>query len=118
MDMHLDVNSAKIPNEAGKVIFVSTYLRGQAWDWFEPHIRDYYGKKPEEWSDTTTNIFSEYRNFRRHLENTFGDIDAARTAQKKLQRIRQTGTMSSYASDWNEIRRQGRASANGSARGA
>ncbi|KAJ6142772.1 Retrotransposon polyprotein [Penicillium samsonianum] len=73
--MHLDVNSTKIPNEAGKVIFISTYLRGQAWDWFEPYIRDYYGKDPKEWSATTINIFSAYRHFREYLENTFGDID-------------------------------------------
>ena len=98
MDMYLDVNSTKIPNEAGKVIFISTYLHGQVQDWFEPYIRDYYRKKPKEQSDTTINIFSEYRNFRRYLENTFGDIDAVRIAQKKLQRIRQTGTILSYAS--------------------
>lgn len=87
MDMHLDVNKIKLPSEASKVIFVSTYLRGQAWNWLEPHIRDYYEKSSEEWSATTTEIFENYGNFRRHLERTFGDIDATRTAERKLQKI-------------------------------
>jgi hypothetical protein len=103
MDMHMDMNKTKLPTEASKVIFVSTYLRGQAWDWFEPHIRDYYGKPVESWSMTTTDIFNDYHNFRQHLENTFGDIDAARTAERKLQRIRQTHSASAYASEFLQI---------------
>jgi transposase InsO family protein len=103
MDMHMDMNKSKLPTEASRVIFVSTYLRGQAWDWFEPHIRDYYGKPKEAWSMTTTDIFDDYANFRQHLENTFGDIDAARTAERKLQRIRQNHSASAYASEFLQI---------------
>lgn len=103
MDMHLDVNKTKLPDAASKVIFVSTYLRGQAWDWFEPHIRDYYGKPSDEWSATTTDVFADYRNFRQHLERTFGDIDAAQTAERKLQRIRQHSSASAYASEFQQI---------------
>jgi hypothetical protein len=77
MDMHIDMNRSKLATEASKVIFVSTYLRGQAWGWFEPHIRDYYGKPQESWSITTMDVFNDYANFRQHLERTFGDIDAA-----------------------------------------
>jgi hypothetical protein len=52
---------------------------------------------------TTTDIFDDYHNFRQHLENTFGDIDAARTAKRKLQRIRQYHLASAYASKFLQI---------------
>ncbi|EKV17987.1 Retrotransposon polyprotein, putative [Penicillium digitatum PHI26] len=59
MDMHLDVNKIKLPSEASKVIFVSTYLRGQAWNWLEPHIRDYYEKSSEECASVYASEFQQ-----------------------------------------------------------
>lgn len=103
MDMHLDVNKAKLLSEASRVIFVLTYLRGQAWNWLESYIRDYYEKALGEWSTTTADIFSNYNKFRQHLERTFGDIDATRTAERKLQKIRQQTSVSVYASEFQQI---------------
>lgn len=88
MDMYIDVNKVKLPSEASKVIFMLTYLRGQAWNWLEPYIRDYYEKASDEWSAMTTEIFGSYGSFRRYLERIFGDIDATRTAERKLQKNR------------------------------
>jgi hypothetical protein len=48
MNMHLDANKAKLPGQADKVIFMATHLRGQAWNWFELYIREYYEKQPDE----------------------------------------------------------------------
>jgi hypothetical protein len=45
-------------------------------------------------------VFNDYANFRQHLERTFGDIDAAQTAERKLQRLRQTTTKTVYASEF------------------
>ncbi|OQE16980.1 hypothetical protein PENSTE_c022G07598 [Penicillium steckii] len=100
MNMHLDVNKFRLNTEVSKVIFVSTYLRGQAWDWLEPYVREYYEKDSSEWSTTAQNIFNSYNNFKNHLERTFGDIDAKKTAERKLQRIRQTGAASAYTAEF------------------
>jgi hypothetical protein len=111
MNMHLDANKTKLPGQADKVIFVATHLRGQAWNWFEPYIREYYEKQSNEWSTITRNIFTSYAGFRRYLEQTFGDIDAEATAERKLKQLRQTTSASAYFSefyqlisnvDWNE----------------
>jgi hypothetical protein len=48
MNMHLNANKAKLPGQADKVIFMATHLRGQAWNWFEPYIWEYYEKQPDE----------------------------------------------------------------------
>jgi hypothetical protein len=84
MNMHLDANKAKLPGQADKVIFVATHLRGQAWNWFEPYIWEYYEKQLDEWSTITRNIFTSYAGFRRYLEQTFRDIDAEATAKRRL----------------------------------
>jgi transposase InsO family protein len=103
MDIHIDVNKGRLFTEGSKVIFVSAYLRGQAWDWLEPHIREYYEKPSTEWSSTTQSIFNSYTTFRQHLERTFGDIDAKKTAERKLKRIRQTGSASTYTAEFMQL---------------
>lgn len=100
MDMHLDMNKHKLYNDAAKVIFVSSYLRGQAWDWLEPFIREYYEKPQEEWSNIAQKIFNRYADFRQMLERTFGDIDAKKTAERKLKRLRQTGSATTYTTEF------------------
>jgi hypothetical protein len=35
------MNHEKLVNEPDKVLFVTTYLTGPAFDWFEPFVRDY-----------------------------------------------------------------------------
>ncbi|KAF4221871.1 hypothetical protein CNMCM6457_001567 [Aspergillus fumigatiaffinis] len=111
MNMHLDANKAKLPGQADKVIFIATHLQGQAWNWFKPYIQEYYEKQPDEWSTITRNIFTSYAGFRRYLEQTFGDIDAEATAERRLKQLRQTTLASTYFSefyqlisnvDWNE----------------
>jgi hypothetical protein len=88
MNMHLNTNKTKLPGQADKVIFVATHLRGQAWNWFEPYIREYYEKQSNEWSTITRNIFTSYAGFRRYLKQTFRDINAEATAERKLKQLR------------------------------
>jgi hypothetical protein len=84
MNMHLNANKAKLPGQADKVIFMATHLWGQAWNWFEPYIQEYYEKQLDEWSTITWNIFTSYAGFRRYLEQTFRDINAEATAERRL----------------------------------
>jgi hypothetical protein len=84
MNMHLNTNKTKLPGQANKVIFMATHLRGQAWNWFKPYIWEYYKKQLNEWLTITWNIFTSYAGFRRYLEQTFRDIDAEATAERKL----------------------------------
>ena len=97
MRMHLHVNQQRLTDEESKVIFVSTHLRGQAWDWFEIHIREYYEKPRADWGTATTDIFASYSNFVAYLNKMFGEINATANAEKKLTTIRQTTSTAAYA---------------------
>ena len=83
--------------------FASTYLTGTAFNWFEPYIRDCQEKPVGEQDDDTKRIFASYARFKERLEQTFGDIDAARNAERKLWRLKQTGSASKYASEFLQV---------------
>jgi vacuolar-type H+-ATPase subunit F/Vma7 len=101
MDMQLRLINCV--EEADRVIYASTYLRGQAFNWFEPYIREFNEKPRDDWGDVTKLIFRSYAQFKKKLEQTFGDIDAVRTAERKLDRLRQTGSASVYAAEFQQI---------------
>jgi len=106
MDMHIDVNNNVLRTQASRVIFVSTYLRDRAFEWFEPILREYYNKARDNWGNITKEVFSDtdgYEKFRSHLNKTFGDVDATRTAERKLRHLRQTTSAVAYASEFQQI---------------
>ena len=94
-DMYLHMNRDKISTESDKVLFACTYLRGPAFNWFEPTVREFNDKPATQQTDNTREVFASYQTFKRRLEETFGDIDAARNAERKLQRLRHTSSASS-----------------------
>jgi len=98
MDMQLRIINCV--EEADKVIYASTYLRGQAFEWFEPYIREFNEKPMKDWGDVTKDLFTSYKVFKKKLEMTFRDIDATRTAERRLRRLRQTGLASIYAAEF------------------
>ena len=49
MDIYIDVNNNVLRTQASRVIFVSTYLRDQAFEWFDPILREYYNKATNKW---------------------------------------------------------------------
>ncbi|GCB18984.1 protein LDOC1 [Aspergillus awamori] len=103
LDLYLNMNKEKLRNEVDKIFFASTYLNGTAFNWFEPYIRDYQEKPVGEQDDDTKRIFASYARFKERLEQTFGDIDAARNAERKLWRLKQTGSASKYASEFLQV---------------
>ena len=94
------MNQARLTDEESKVIFVSTHLRGQAWDWFEVHIREYYEKPRDEWGTATQNIFADYSNFVAYLSKMFGEINATVNAERKLAALRQTTSAAAYTTQF------------------
>jgi hypothetical protein len=106
MDMHINVNNNVLRTQGSRVIFVSTYLRDRAFEWFKPILREYYNKATNNWGNITQEVFSEldgYKNFKNHLNKTFGDVNATRTAERKLRHLRQTTSATAYASEFQQI---------------
>jgi hypothetical protein len=64
-DLHMENKS--IVRDDARVRFVGGHLKGRAWDWFEPFMRE-RGEKPKvEWSDRTVRVLGSYREMRKAM---------------------------------------------------
>lgn len=103
LDLYIHMNREQLADEGDKVLFASTYLTGPAFDWFEPFIRNYRTCPPNRQDEDTKEIFGSFEIFKQRLEGTFGDIDAKRNAERKIARLRQTGSAAHYASEFQKL---------------
>lgn len=102
VDLYLLFNRDKFENEHTKVVFAASYLRGTAFEWFSTHLQDYINNSNNlgAMRTTTRQVFGRYTNFKMLMQQTFGDIDEERTAERKLLYLKQTGSASSYAAEF------------------
>jgi Retrotransposon gag protein len=92
-----------VEGEERKVRFIGSYLRGGAWNWFEPILREADEEPRNEWDDRTARIMSSYKEFKRGLGQVFGEIDERKTAAEKLQRLHQTKSVTAYITEFQTI---------------
>lgn len=90
--------------EADKVMHAGNLLAGDALAWFEPIMRDYL-ENPDvnKQDEDTVAIFRNFNNFERALKDVFGNPDETREAERKLKKLRQTGSASAYAAQFRQI---------------
>jgi hypothetical protein len=51
---NLQIENKGVTGEEEKVKFIGGYLRGKAWNWFEPILRERDTRNRREWSEVTT----------------------------------------------------------------
>jgi hypothetical protein len=100
-ELHME-NKGIVEGDA-KSRFIGGHLKGKAWNWFEPFMRERNEKPQDEWSDRTMRVFSSYEELRRAMVQVFGDIDERKTAAKELQRLRQTTSVRNYITEFQMI---------------
>jgi hypothetical protein len=96
--IHLDVNAELVINDAAKVSFVAAHFTGNAMDWFEAYLTDWKYTMEEYQNQETKAIFASYEYFKKKLELAFGDVDAERTAERRINSLKQTGSVGAYIS--------------------
>ena len=111
-ELYIGFNLDKFSGEQEKILWASTYFRGGAFDWIDTYVRDFIDHKddPENRETNTNAIFLSWNSFKAELNRMYGDIDAIRTAERKLNSLKQTGSATDYAAkfqqyaartDWN-----------------
>ncbi|GME32995.1 putative retrotransposon gag protein, partial [Neofusicoccum parvum] len=89
-------------NDADKVRYASTFLRGAAEKWFRPYKRETQEKPHWQWSLQTQAIFSDYRTFAKQLQDAFSTIDEAKRTNQILFRIQQKKSVLDYTAEFQE----------------
>jgi len=68
MRLYLLNNAASVAFEADKICMAATFLRKEAFDWFDPMLTDWlHSTNPAERKTETNTMFSDYRNFEKAL---------------------------------------------------
>jgi hypothetical protein len=89
LNLYISVNASLFPTDRDKVAFAASYLRGQAFSWFEPHLLR-----------QDDPLLDDFQAFTEELIRNLGDPDRERSMTSRLQSLTQIGSASSYASNF------------------
>ena len=103
LELYMHINREKLVYEEDKVLFATSYLTGAAFDWFKPIIWDYQDHQYNKQDKETKEIFSDFQQFKRHLQGTFGDINTEWNAKQRLKQLWQMKSAQSYSSEFLQI---------------
>jgi hypothetical protein len=81
VELYLKFHQNSLPMKSDKVLCVANLLKGKAFDWFEPRLRDYLEHTGKEQDDDTQAVFASYGEFIKQLRGVFGEVDEKRTAE-------------------------------------
>jgi hypothetical protein len=88
--------------ESSKVMYAANLLRGAAFNWFEPRLTDWLGSHSTK-EEETTRLFNSFDRFEDKLKEVFGNVDEQRTAERNLQQLKQTGSITEYHSRFQQL---------------
>ena len=96
MRLFLRVNQRVFQLAKDQVLATGMYMKGDALEWFQPYMDEVMNVPEAQWKDETSTMFASFESFAQKLENVFGEVDEQRSAERKLQRLRQSGPVSEY----------------------
>ena len=103
LDLCLCINQEWVILKANKILFMSTYLTGFAFDWFQPILCDYQEHMHQTQDNNTQAVFGSYQEFKKQLENTFRDIGSMQNTAEKLWWLWQTGSALWLVSEFQQL---------------
>ena len=62
---HLNMENKGIEGEDAKIRFIGGHLKGKAWDWFEPILRERDTLPRASWSERAVRILGSYKEMKR-----------------------------------------------------
>lgn len=79
-------NQAAFSSDESKILYAGSYLNGNAYTWFEPHVNQETGEVD----------FQTFPDFLEALRAAFDDPDAYATSERQLEALRQDGSCAAY----------------------
>jgi len=107
-ELYIGFNIDCFPTEMDKVLWATTLLRKDAFNWIKSFVEDYMKNRTSEGKCTTVMtkdtiaIFQTFEGFKKKITRVFGDIDQERTAERHIQNLRQKGSAASYTAEFQQ----------------
>ncbi|KAE8239778.1 hypothetical protein A4X13_0g8071 [Tilletia indica] len=78
-------NAPSFASDASKIVYAASWLRGEAFEWFEPFLK------------SGSHLDMEWEDFERQFLRSQGETDLKKTLTHDLQTLVQTGSAASYS---------------------
>jgi hypothetical protein len=101
-------NAHRFDTETKQVLWICTLLRGTAFNWISPFLVDFMQHKSEnskctqEMKKETIQYFHTMVGFGKGINRVFGDLEEEKTAERRLQGLRQKGPATSYTAEFQQ----------------
>lgn len=99
LDIYFTLRPQEFSSDIQKIYFAASYLRGAAFNFFEPYLKRLSGGT----QNTTIPMLVSIEQFKEELTRTFGDINEVSTAERELQKLHQTSSASQYTTEFRRI---------------
>lgn len=97
--LYIEFNPKLFKTDRKKILFYASYFRDEAFNWFEPHLRNLLSITGKGKIDP---ILDDYVGFLKLLHDTFGALDEVQVAERKITLLRQTTTATLYATEFRQ----------------
>ena len=84
LELYMRFNQTTLRNDADRILFASTYLRGGAFEWLEPFLTDYVENPEDEREADAIAIFNSWEAFKERIKMVYGDVDETRTTERQI----------------------------------
>jgi hypothetical protein len=101
---YLTLNAEKLNTNRKKLLFLTSYLRGPAYEWILPHLEDFL-EHPEfnDLKATTKVVMAGPTAFFNEMQSTFGYGNEQMEAERALQTIQQRGPVAKYKAEFQTL---------------
>jgi hypothetical protein len=89
-------NQGHFPDDEKKIMFMISYMRGDAYKLFEPYLMDYFAKGAQA-SNESRRTLTVFQAFQEKLKLSFENIDEERRADREIRALKQTTSAGDYA---------------------
>jgi hypothetical protein len=105
MELYHRYNANTFDKEEDKILSAMMTMEGDALAWAEPFMSDWleHGGNKKKTRDGTDEVFESWAKYKERIRATFGEVDAEKTAQRKLLALRQTSSASQFAADFQRL---------------
>ena len=90
-------------NAEQRVLFAASFLRGSAGEWFQPFMTDRMSNltTPGNCRPETLRVLT-WNGYKEALERMYGDVDERRTAERRMEALRQVTSVAAYAATFQQ----------------
>ena len=89
---------SKFPDEASKVLYAGSYLRGPAFTWFQPLLLAANKEPPQ-----IVPEFQSFKTFSKSISAVYGDPDLEASAERRLNVLSQTSSVAQYNAEFQQL---------------